>query len=254
MKKVMFAAAVAAGLVAFGDGIESSNTVGYQNREIGSFNLTLGTFIDAKGGTGVLGDIKPNQAFIDAAGTIQTFTAAGKAGPIYLYINDPDLIELFESSEGWYTLEDDEMTDPKNSESIPFTTGFVSKSSGAGSALTYAGEVKGTATEIPVGGFTLTGNCSPKDLTLGNFKPNQTFIDAAGTVQTFTAAGKAGPIYLYINDPDLIELFEASEGWYTLEDDEMTDPKNSITINAGDAFVTKSSGSGSTLEIPSATK
>ncbi len=31
MKKVMFAAAVAAGLVAFGDGIESANTVGYLN-------------------------------------------------------------------------------------------------------------------------------------------------------------------------------------------------------------------------------
>ena len=30
MKKVLFAAAVAAGLVAFGDGIESANTVGYQ--------------------------------------------------------------------------------------------------------------------------------------------------------------------------------------------------------------------------------
>ena len=37
MKKLMFAAAVAAGLVAFGDGIESANTVGYTQ-----FNLTGG--------------------------------------------------------------------------------------------------------------------------------------------------------------------------------------------------------------------
>ena len=37
MKKVMFAAAVAAGLVAFGEGIESANTVGYQ-----TMNLTAG--------------------------------------------------------------------------------------------------------------------------------------------------------------------------------------------------------------------
>ena len=252
MKKVMFAAAVAAGLVAFGDGIESSNTVGYQNREIGSFNLTLDTFINANGGTGVLGDIKPNAAFIAAAGTIQTFTAAGKAGPVYIYINDPEMMEVFEAEEGWYLLTDDEMTDCKNSQPLSFTTGFLSSSDGAGSALTYAGEVKGTATEIPVGAFSLTGNCSPKDLTLGDFTPNAAFIAAAGTIQTFTAAGKAGPVYLYINDPEMMEVFEAPEGWYLLTDDEMTDCKNSVPINAGDAFLVSSSGSGSTLEIPSA--
>ncbi len=39
MKKLMFAAAVAAGLVAFGDGIESANTVGYNTKA-----LTAGKF------------------------------------------------------------------------------------------------------------------------------------------------------------------------------------------------------------------
>ena len=38
MKKIMFAAAVAAGLVAFGDGIESNNTVGYNTATSGSDN------------------------------------------------------------------------------------------------------------------------------------------------------------------------------------------------------------------------
>ena len=36
MKKLMFAAAVAAGLVAFGDGIESANTVGYGQSDLRS--------------------------------------------------------------------------------------------------------------------------------------------------------------------------------------------------------------------------
>ena len=250
MKKVMFAAAVAAGLVAFGDGIESSNTVGYQNREIGAFNLTLGTFINANGGSGVLGDLKPNAIFI-ANGTLQTFTAAGKAGPLYVYINDPELMEIFEAEEGWYVFGDDEMTDCKNSEPLPFATGFVAKSTAAGATLTYAGEVKGTATEIPVGGFTLTGNCSPKDLTLGDFTPNAAFV-SSGTVQPFTSAGKAGSLFVYINDPELMEIFEAPAGWYVFGDDEMTDCKNSVPVNAGDAFVAKSTASGSTLEIPSA--
>ena len=223
--------------------------MGYQNREIGSFNLTLGTFIDTAGGTGVLGDIKPNAAFI-SKGTLQTFTSAGKAGPVYLYINDPELMELFEAPEGWYLASDDEMTDCKNSEPLPFTTGFVAKSSASGSQLTYAGEVKGTKTEIPIGGFTLTGNCAPTDLTLGDFTPNAAFI-SKGTIQVFTSAGKAGPVYLYINDPELMELFEAPAGWYLASDDEMTDCKNAEPVNAGDAFVAKSSAAGSTLEIPS---
>ena len=253
MKKLMFALVAAGAAAAMAtDGIESSNTVGYQNREIGAFNLTLGTFINAAGGTGVLGDIKPNQAFI-SKGTLQTFTSAGKAGPLYVYINDPEMMEVFEAPEGWYPLSDDEMTDCKNSVSIPFSTGFLSKSTAAGSILTYAGEVKSTATEIPVGGFTLTGNCSPKDLTLGDFKPNAAFV-SKGTLQTFTSAGKAGPLYVYINDPEMMEVFEAPEGWYLLSDDEMTDCKNSVAINAGDAFLTKSTAAGSTLEIPSATK
>ena len=38
MKKLMFVAAVAAGLVAFGDGIESANTVGYNTATSGADN------------------------------------------------------------------------------------------------------------------------------------------------------------------------------------------------------------------------
>ena len=136
MKKLMFALVAAGAAAAMAtDGIESDNIVGYQNREIGSFNLTLGTFIDAKGGTGVLGDIKPNQAFIDAAGTIQTFTSGGEAGPVYIYINDPDMMEAFEAPEGWYEFSDDEMTDCKNSVAINAGDAFLAKSSGAGSTF-----------------------------------------------------------------------------------------------------------------------
>ena len=134
MKKVMFAAAVAAGLVAFGDGIESSNTVGYQNREIGAFNLTLDTFINANGGTGVLGDFKPNAAFI-SKGTLQTFTSDGQAGPLYIYVNDPEVLEIFEAEEGWYLFSDEELTDCKNSVPVYAGDAFLAKSTAAGSTL-----------------------------------------------------------------------------------------------------------------------
>ena len=41
MKKLMFAAAVAVGLVAFGEGIESANTVGYQTTTVKANDMTM---------------------------------------------------------------------------------------------------------------------------------------------------------------------------------------------------------------------
>ena len=250
MKKLMFVAALAAAFSATADGIESNNTVGYQEKDIGAFNLTLTTFAKM-GGNAVLGDIKPNAAFIAAPGTIQTFSSTGKAGPVYIYVNDAEVLEIFEAEEGWYLLEDDELASCKNSEPLPFTTGFVAKSSGAGSALTYAGEVKATSTEIPIAAFSLTGNCSPTDITLQNLVPNSAFIASAGTVQPFSSTGKAGSVYIYVNDAEVLEIFEAQEGWYLLEDDELAQCQNSVSISSGEAFVAKSSGSGATLSVPS---
>ena len=48
MKKVMFAAAVAAGLVAFGEGLESNNTVGYNTADIQQIGIS-------DGGAGTIG-------------------------------------------------------------------------------------------------------------------------------------------------------------------------------------------------------
>ncbi len=203
MKKLMFVTALAAAFAAAADGIESLNTVGYQDKDIGAFNLTLTTFA-AMGENVVLGDIKPNAAFIAAPGTIQTFNSSGKAGPVYIYVNDAEVLELFEAEEGWYLLEDDELASCKNTEPLPFTTGFVAKSSGAGSTLTYSGEVKATDTEIPIAAFSLTGNCSPSDITLQDLVPNAAFIASAGTIQPFSSAGKAGSVYIYVNDEEVL--------------------------------------------------
>ena len=60
MKKVMFAAAVAAGLAAFGDGIESANTVGYQQIELTSKNTIVGiNFLGTDGNAMSLNDAVP---------------------------------------------------------------------------------------------------------------------------------------------------------------------------------------------------
>jgi len=48
MKKIMFAAAVAAGMVAFGDAIESNNIVGYQDVSKGAVKQPLFGFTFAR--------------------------------------------------------------------------------------------------------------------------------------------------------------------------------------------------------------
>ena len=249
MKKLMIAAMAMAAGAAFADTeIASANVVGYQNKEIGKFNLTAQTFVKCNASEDVtFGDIKPNDNFI-SGGTIQLFTSEGKAGDVLVYVNDPDLLEAFEAEEGWYLFTDEELTDPKNETVIGYANGFVSKAPLVGSELTYAGAVKTGETEIPVGKFTLTGNCLPENLTLADITPNENFI-SGGTIQFFTNQGKAADVLVYVNDPDLLEAFEAEEGWYLFTDEELTDPKNGTAVNAGDVFVAKAPLAGSTLTL-----
>jgi len=103
MKKLMFVAVAAlCGSVFAGDEITSANVVGYQDKSVGKFALTAQNFLKTGGDTKVtFGDIKPNAAFV-ANGTLQLFTAEGQAGDVFVYQNDPEILEIFEASEGWY--------------------------------------------------------------------------------------------------------------------------------------------------------
>lgn len=112
--------------------------------------------------------------------------------------------------------------------------------------MNYSGEVKKGETEIPVGKFALTGNILPADMTLGNLTPNASFV-ANGTIQFFTDDGQAGDVFVYQNDPEILEIFEATEGWYLSSDEELTTPKNATPVAAGDVFLVKAPSAGSTL-------
>ena len=73
MKKMMFAAAVAAGLAAFGDGIESSNTVGYNTVTINKEYTILG--IPFTGTTGAAMSIQDAVPY--SAGMTKSNAASG---------------------------------------------------------------------------------------------------------------------------------------------------------------------------------
>ena len=97
MKKLMFAAAVAAGLVAFGEGIESANTVGYSTTAVAANTWYMAgvQFTDTATGTGislqdfVKGDFAATSFWDDdvaLAPTIQVYGAGGYTA--YYYFSD----------------------------------------------------------------------------------------------------------------------------------------------------------------------
>ena len=97
MKKLMFAAAVAAGLAAFGEGIESANTVGYSTTAVAANTWYMAgvQFTDTATGTGislqdfVKGDFEAKSFWdneADIAPLIQIFGSSGYTP--YYYFSD----------------------------------------------------------------------------------------------------------------------------------------------------------------------
>ena len=229
--------------------------MGYKNESVGSFKITSSTFTLTSGSEKLtLGDIKPNANFTELTDLIQTFTSAGKAGTAYVYLTK-ESAEEFELTPGWYDNLDSDCETPMNDVEIPYTQGYVVKSQdGSGAELTFAGSVKTTETEIPVGGFTITANVTPVNLTLGDIKPNANFTELTDLIQTFTPAGKAGTAYVYLTK-ESAEEFELTPGWYDNLDSDCETPLNDVAIPSGSGFVVKSAdGAGATLTLPSPLK
>lgn len=179
---------------------------------------------------------------------IQTFTAAGKADVAYMYVTK-ETAEAYSVTPGWYNTEDVMAETPMNSVSIPFTAGYVAKSGASGAALTFSGAVKDAVTEIPVGGFTITANVTPVDLTLGDIEPNANWIEMSDIIQTFTPAGKADVAYMYVTK-ETAEAYSVTPGWYNTEDVMAETPMNDVSVPAGSGFVAKSGASGATITLP----
>ena len=103
MKKLMFAAAVAAGLVAFGDGIESANTVGYQNKDARAKNVVLISTFYSIGTQGIdINSIVPVGDDVDGGGNtnIQILDNLNKTTASYIWLTEDEW--GVEDGDGWY--------------------------------------------------------------------------------------------------------------------------------------------------------
>ena len=110
MKKLMFAAAVAAGLAAFGDGIESANTVGYQEKDLtlGNNDFVIQTFLPMGKTTATtkLGDIKVTDDWDPLSDFIATLQASGDLDTGYTYLIKDYAEALGGEVAGWYLADE----------------------------------------------------------------------------------------------------------------------------------------------------
>ena len=241
MKKLMFAAALAATFGVFAD-IQSSNIVGYQDfNGTGGFTLTVPTFVPvATDGSGLkLGDLMANDDFVAGDDTISLYNGGNLLMNVTFYpYDDPD---DFGISGGWYEKTDfNESDEPTllNDMVIPYGTGFAFSRSNADAAIKYVGEVKQSATTLPsTGGFTLCGNVAPVDLTLANFFGNSAFVAGDDTICLYNGGNLDKNVTFYpYDDPD---DFGIPGGWYEKSDfNESDEPVllNSTVIPAGQGF------------------
>ena len=248
MKKLMFAAAVAAGLVAFGDGIESANTVGYSSIAVtaNTWYMAGVQFTDTATGASislndfVKGDFEAKAFWDDElaiAPIIQIYSATGGYTP-YFYFSD--------AADG-----DDEVTAWANADGdtvdITLAPGQALwfKNPTAACNVTFAGQVLASGTKdisCTAGVWNMIANPYPTELALNsegitwNVEPKAFWDDElaiAPIIQVYSATGGYTP-YFYFSD--------AADG-----DDEVTawanadGDKTSVSIPVGGAVWFKAS-------------
>jgi hypothetical protein len=175
MKKLMFTAAVAAGLVAFGDGIESQNTVGYL------------TYMSGMGIENIGAAVSPINASGEWTCTAAIYDTDAVEGDVVMFLN-PEIFDLdfyqfggYDGSgnaQGWmYNTSDPNTGDPIQEAVASFTLGkgrvtYCQPADGI-SGFTTAGEVEsGTSATVAfeTDGFFEFVNPFPKATTIGELE------------------------------------------------------------------------------------
>ena len=277
MKKLMIAAALAAFCGAVqADGISSANTVGYRQKALGSFQFVGSTFTGVGGSeTMTYGGLKTN---CDLTGELGTGWAAMADAVVELDANGSFIRKVvfvpgyvateFEGEQGWYeenAANDGDLSTPLDNTPITFGLGIQTATVDGGDAtVTFAGEVKPTATVTDVEGFMIVANCAEKTIKLDDLITN---CDLTGELGTGWAAMADAVVELDSNGSFVRKVvfvpgyvateFEGEEGWYeenAANDGDLSIPLGqSIEFEPGEAFqVATVVGGDATVSIKSA--
>ena len=208
MKKLMFMAALAAGLAVQTDGLQSANTVGYSQPTFRQGSTLFAPMFEDVGTDRInIQEIKPVGPDVSGDGLInlQTLTASGTAGDVQLAWYDDG------TDSGWYD-ENDETPDIYFEKGDAFWIYFNNNTT----ALNIAGEVKNAAMDYPLGaGSTAVGNPYPVAINVQTIIPIGDDVSGDGLInlQTLSASGTAGDIQLAWYDDG------TDSGWYDESDD-----------------------------------
>ena len=270
MKKLMFAAAVAAiSTVGFSD-VVSSSVVGYQNKALtgnGKFDFCVNTFrtVGKEIATMSLGDISASATWQAGSDELKTLTQGGGISASYTYVNASEAAE-WGCEQGWYLTSDvnDDEADLsvlcKNDVSLPMTKGVLLSVGLSSTTLVYAGEVLSADQPIALTGngkFDFTGNISPTDLTLGDITANASWQAGSDELKTLTLGGGISASYTYVNASEAAE-WGCAPGWFLTADvnDDEADlsvlNKNDVSLPAGQAVLVSVGLSTTTITVPTA--
>ena len=225
MKKVMFAAAVAAAGLAFG--IESANTVGYTTTTARQGYTLFVPAFDNIGSEGL--DIQKIVPNTEASGiSIQTFTDMAERDEVFYYV------PAGKAGAGWYT-------NPRGT-AATYATKVLAKGESfmayfptANVTFNVSGEVGLTAKTLENvrTGYTLMGNFRPMAYSIQKIIPA---TEATGVnIQTFTDMAERDEVFYYV------PAGKAGAGWYT-------NPRGTATTFADKSFV---AGEGFMIYLPS---
>ena len=241
MKKLMFTAAVAAFGLAFGAGVESSNTVGYMSVDTAAgFNFFAPVFKSVSGAPVDIQDIVLDPATaVSWTDNIQVFEeGSGEVVASYYYATKD---ESGLAADGWLDENSESATYPiKPGQCFAIETAQESK-------ITNAGEVNAGDTEfVATAGFVFIGNIAPVDISVQDIVLDPTTATSwTDNIQLFEAgSGEVLASYYYATKD---ESGLADNGWLD-ENSELA----TATIKAGEGFAVETANDGVKVTLPSA--
>ena len=249
------------------DGISSANTVGYRSKPLNNFQFVGSTFTGVGGSeTMTYGNLKTN---CDLTGEVGDGWQAMSDAVVELNANGSFIRKAvfvpayiageYNAEAGWYdelAAIDEDYSTPLDATTITFGLGIQTATAGAGdAAVTFAGEVKPTATVTDVNGFMIVANCAEKTIKLDQLITN---CDLTGELGTGWQAMSDAVVELNENGSFVRKVvfvpayiageYNAEAGWYdelaAIDEDYSSPLGQSIEFAPGEAFQVATAAAG----------
>ena len=245
--------------MAFGDGITSTNIVGYINNpndvsgyfQRGSAFLSVGSATDSASIQSIVPQTPAGavDALTDASAVIQEIDDFGTPTTQYFYLIDGSADAS--DGAGWYTFNESTFTYSYANKTFVRGEGFLyvapyfedSEGDELGSSFVNAGEVNLTAKTVsnPCSGYFHRANYRPVGMSIQKLSPVppaeavDELTDASAVIQEIDDFGTPSTQYFYLVDGSA----DASNGagWYTFNESTFTYTYASKTFDPGEGFL-----------------